>query len=214
MHEIWNFIKQLTDPQSIIGYGGLALLLAVLFSETGLLIGFFLPGDSLLFIAGMICSTQPALLGVNIVELIGLMALAAITGNVVGYIFGRRAGQSLFKRDDSVIFKKKYIQLTNDFYTRHGGKMLVLGRFLPIIRTFAPILAGVIKINFSTFMLYNILGAIAWVGSLTMLGYTLGGYIWVQKNIEYIVIFFIVITMVPFIRTYIAEKREKKIPPK
>lgn len=210
MQEIWDFLKQLTDPQSIIEYGGLALLLFVIFAETGLLIGFFLPGDSLLFISGMICSTKPHLLGVSLLTLVLCMTLAAVTGNIAGYWFGRNVGPPLFNRKDSWIFKKQYLEVTRDFYARHGGKALILGRFLPIIRTFAPILAGVIKINFSSFTLYNIIGALAWVGSLVTAGYYLGKFAWVQNNIEYIVIALIIITIIPVIRTYNKERSRKE----
>jgi membrane-associated protein len=202
-----EFLKQLTDPQSIIQYGGLALLLFVVFAETGLLVGFFLPGDSLIFISGMICVSKPELLGVNLVQLIASLSAAAIIGNIAGYWFGYKVGPPLFRREDSIIFKKRYLELTKAFYDKNGGKTLILGRFLPIIRTFAPILAGIIKVDFKIFMLYNIVGAIAWIGILGSVGYYLGTYKWVQDNIGYIVIGLIIITMIPLVVTYL--KREK-----
>jgi len=202
-----EFLKQLTDPQSIIHYGGLALLLFVVFAETGLLIGFFLPGDSLIFISGMICVSQPGLLGVNLVQLIFLLSASAILGNCAGYWFGARVGPALFKREDSLIFKKRYLELTRDFYQKNGGKTLIMGRFLPIIRTFAPILAGIIKIDFKRFMLFNIIGAFAWIGLLSGTGYYLGTYKWVQENIGYIVIALIVITLIPLVITYLKRKK-------
>lgn len=202
-----EFFKQLTDPESIIQYGGLALLLFVVFAETGLLIGFFLPGDSLIFISGMICVSKPELLGVNIFVLIISLTIAAILGNMAGYWFGYKVGPQLFKRKDSLIFKKSYLIITQRFYNRNGGKTLILGRFLPIIRTFAPILAGVIKVEFKKFMIYNFVGAIAWIGLLASVGYYLGTYIWVQKNIGFIVIGLIIITLIPLITTYIKEKK-------
>ena len=183
-----EFLKQLTNPESIIHYGGLALLLFVIFAETGLLIGFFLPGDSLVFISGMICVSKPDVLGVHVITLIICLAAAAISGNIVGYWFGKKAGPPLFNRPDSIIFKKRYLEITQKFYEKNGGKTLIIGRFLPIIRTFAPILAGVVKIDFKKFMFFNVLGAFAWVGSLTTVGYFLGRNVWVQKNIGYIVI--------------------------
>lgn len=203
-----EFLKQLTDPQSIIQYGGLALLLFVVFAETGLLIGFFLPGDSLIFISGMFCVSKPELLGVNILVLILLLSAAAILGNMAGYWFGKKVGPPLFNRKDSFIFKKRYLEVTREFYTKNGGKTLILGRFLPIIRTFAPILAGVIKIDFKKFMLYNILGAFAWIGLLASIGYYLGTYLWVQENVEYIVIGLIVITIFPIISAFKKKKKE------
>ncbi len=203
MESIGNFFHELTDPHSIIEYGGLALLLFVVFAETGLLVGFFLPGDSLLFISGMIVASEPELLNVQISTLIIWMILAAVTGNVVGYYFGKRVGPALFTRDDSLIFKKRYIEITDNFYQKNGGKTLILGRFLPVIRTFAPILAGVIKIPFGRFMFFNITGAILWVTTLTLTGYFLGEFQWVHDHLGLIVIFLIVITMIPIIRTYL-----------
>ncbi|MFY9310568.1 MAG: VTT domain-containing protein [Bacteroidia bacterium] len=204
-----DFLKQLTDPQSIIQYGGLALLLFVVFAETGLLIGFFLPGDSLIFISGLICVSKPEVLDVNIFVLILLLSLAAILGNIAGYWFGHKVGPPLFHRKDSLIFKKQYLIVTEKFYKDNGGKTLIIGRFLPIIRTFAPILAGVIRVDFKKFMLYNIAGAIAWIGLLASIGYYLGTYEWVQKNVGYIVIGLVIITLIPLISTYLKEKRKK-----
>ena len=205
-----EFLKQLTDPQSIIAYGGLALLLFVVFAETGLLIGFFLPGDSLIFISGMICVSKPELLGVNLISLILLLCTAAILGNIVGYWFGYKVGPPLFERKDSLIFKKKYLEVTQEFYNKNGGKTLIIGRFLPIIRTFAPILAGVVKIDFKKFMVYNMVGAFAWIGTLCSIGYFLGTYEWVQKNIGYIVIGLIIITTIPVLTTFLRERKNKQ----
>lgn len=207
---MWDFLKQLTDPESIIQYGGLALLLFVVFAETGLFFGFFLPGDSLIFISGLMCRTKPDLLGVNIVVLLICMASAAILGNIAGFAFGWKVGPALFKREDSLIFKKRYLHTTKAFYDKNGGKTLILGRFLPIIRTFAPILAGIIKIPFSQFMVFNIIGACAWIFSLGLAGYFLGQIVWVQENIEWIVIFLIVITMIPVITTWIRGKNSSQ----
>lgn len=205
-----EFLKQLTDPQSIIQYGGLALLLFVIFAETGLLIGFFLPGDSLVFISGLICVSKPDLLGVNLLALIISLSLAAVLGNITGYWFGYKVGPPLFERQDSIIFKKQYLITTRAFYDKNGGKTLIIGRFLPIIRTFAPILAGVIKMDFEQFMLYNILGAIAWIGLLSTIGYYLGSYVWVQQNVGYIVVGLVVITTIPIITTYLKSKKRNK----
>jgi membrane-associated protein len=202
-----DFLKQLTDPQSIIAYGGLALLLFVVFAETGLLIGFFLPGDSLIFISGLICRTKPQVLDTNIVVLLLLLIAAAVLGNIAGYWFGNKVGPPLFNRKDSLIFKKRYLETTTAFYTKHGGKTLVLGRFLPIIRTFAPILAGIIKVPFGKFMLYNITGATAWIVSLGLAGFFLGQFAWVENNIGYIVIFLIIVTLIPVITAWISGKR-------
>lgn len=204
-----EFLKQLTDPQSIIQYGGLALLLFVVFAETGLLIGFFLPGDSLIFISGLICVSKPELLGVDLLTLIASLSAAAIIGNMAGYWFGYKVGPPLFKRDDSLIFKKRYLETTKAFYDKNGGKTLIIGRFLPIIRTFAPVLAGVIKLDFKQFMLYNVVGALAWIGLLASVGYYLGSYQWVQQNVGFIVIGLVIITAIPIITTYFKSKKGK-----
>jgi membrane-associated protein len=204
--EAWEFLKTLVDPESIIDYGGLALLLFVVFAETGLLIGFFLPGDSLIFISGMICVSKPHLLDVSLPLLILFLSLAAILGNIAGYWFGYKVGPPLFERRDSLIFKKRYLELTHEFYEKNGGKTLIIGRFLPIIRTFAPILAGVLKISFKKFMLFNITGAFAWIGLLSGIGYYLGTYEWVQKHIGLIVIGLVIVTLIPILTSF----RKKK----
>lgn len=206
MQEVWEFLKTITNPESIIIYGGFVFLMFVIFAETGLMIGFFLPGDSLVFISGLIVATQPDLMNVSILELnVGLMS-AAIIGNITGYYFGRKVGPPLFNKEDNIIFKKRYLDITRSFYERHGGKSLILGRFLPIIRTFAPILAGVIKMDFRIFFLYSVIGAILWIGSLSVLGFYLGEIGWVKENLEWIVIFLIIVTLIPIIQTYRKEK--------
>lgn len=204
-----DFLKQLTDPQSIIHYGGLWLLLFVVFAETGLLVGFFLPGDSLIFISGLLCATKPHLLNTAFLPLLLLMIAAAVIGNVFGYWFGKKAGETLYKRDDSFLFRKQHLITTKAFYDKHGGKTLVLGRFLPIIRTFAPILAGVIKVDFKIFMIYNILGAIAWIGSIASIAYFLGKqFPQIENYIGYIVIGLIVITAIPVLTTYLKSRKK------
>ena len=201
-----SFYKEIFNPESIIRYGGLLLLLFVVFAETGLFIGFFLPGDSLLFTAGILAGTkdldQPLWLVVP-----GLI-IAATAGNWVGYEFGRRAGPTLFKRDDTIIFKKRYVILAKEFYDKYGGAALIAGRFLPIIRTFAPIVAGVVKMKRSVLLVYSVLGAILWVCLLTIPAYYLSArFPWVRENLSWIVIGMIVITTVPIIWRLIFQKR-------
>ncbi len=202
MNNFWDIF----DPQSIIEYGGLTLLLFVVFAETGLFIGFFLPGDSLIFVSGMI---GPRLLGLNILAVLASLCGAAILGNVFGYWFGRRTGPALFTKDDNLIFKKRYVEITRAFYGKHGGKTLVLGRFLPIIRTFAPILAGVIRIGFGRFMLYNVIGAAGWIGSVGAAGYYLGTIESVRNNVEYIIIGLVIVTLIPLVITYRRHRRQQ-----
>lgn len=206
MAEFWDFLKQLVHPESIIHYGGIVLLLAVVFAETGLFFGFFLPGDSLLFTAGLLCGT--GMFDVHILVLLLSVSAAGILGNIVGYYFGKHTGTALFKRDDSLLFKKRYVHMAQDFYHRHGGLALIAGRFLPIIRTFAPILAGVIKMDVKIFMLYNVSGSVLWVFSLILLGYFLGTTVpQVKDYLEYIIIALIIVTAIPVYRSYRAEKK-------
>ena len=208
MHSVWEFLKLLTHPQSIILLGGAGLLYSVIFAETGLFVGFFLPGDSLLFSAGLLCSLNRFPIDIRYL-LLGL-CLSAIAGNVVGYYVGKKAGQALFKRPDSFLFKKRYLELTHAFYARHGGKALVLGRFLPVIRTFAPILAGVIEIGVKRFMMYNVIGSVAWIFSLTLGGFYLGKFFpGIMAYLDYIIVAMIVVTIIPVLRAYRKEKLRK-----
>src|ERR1700712_3930391 len=169
MENFWKHLQNLTDAQSIISKGGFFFLLIVVFAETGLFFGFFLPGDYLLFMAGLFCAT--GILDVPVYILLGGLIIAGILGNYTGYWFGYRTGPLLFKRNESLFFKKRYVTMAEAFYEKYGGMALVLGRFFPIIRTFAPIFAGVVKVELKKFSLYNIVGSVAWV----ML-FTLGGF--------------------------------------
>ncbi len=209
MENLLEFVKTILNPQSIINYGGLALLLFIIFAETGLFFGFFLPGDSLLFVAGLMCGTP--IFDVNIYTLIFSLIAAGILGNFVGYYFGKKTGPMLFKRDDSFFFKKKHVNAAKEFYNRYGGTAIVLGRFLPIIRTFVPIMAGVVNLDFKKFVWFNIIGCVAWILSMVLSGYFLGrAFPTLQENLEYIVIAIILISMIPVAFTYIKEHRRIK----
>jgi membrane-associated protein len=202
MEGIWDTLKQLIDAEELLREGGFYLLLFVVFAETGLFFGFFLPGDYLLFLAGMFTATDR--LDVNIVILIiGLISMA-ILGNFVGYWFGYKTGPVLYDRKDSLFFKKKYLLAAEDYYNRQGALALIMGRFIPIVRTFAPIFAGVVKLRFSKFAFYNVSGAVLWITSLTLLGFFLGQSF--EKEIEqylaYIIAGFIIITAIPLVWAY------------
>ncbi|MBX3163226.1 MAG: VTT domain-containing protein [Bacteroidetes bacterium] len=199
---MWEFLKQLTDPNSIIEYGGLWLLLFVIFAETGLLVGFFLPGDNLILLAGILCKAKPELMRIDFFPLVSLMTLAAVLGNIFGYWFGRVAGTKLYARKDSLFFKQKHVELTNTYYHKYGGNVtLILARFLPVVRTFAPVIAGVIKIDFGKFMLFNIIGALAWIVSLTSIGYFLVQvFPQITDYMGYIFIALIILTAIPVVR--------------
>ena len=205
---MWEFLKQLTDPNSIIEYGGLWLLLFVIFAETGLLVGFFLPGDNLILLAGILCKAKPELMHVSYPVMVTLMIFAAVAGNAAGYWFGRKAGEKLYARKDSWLFKQKQIDITKAYYQKYGGNMtLVLARFLPVVRTFAPIIAGVIRIDFMKFMFFNLVGALAWVVSLTAIGYFLVQvFPQVTDYMGYIFIALIILTALPILRVVLKKK--------
>ncbi len=204
-----DFLKQLTDPNSIITYGGLWLLVLVVFAETGLLIGFFLPGDNLILLAGILCQAKPELMKVSYFTLVTLLIVAAVLGNVVGYWFGRYAGEKLYSRNDSWLFKKSHITITKTYYQKYGGnRTLILARFLPVVRTFAPIIAGVIKIDFGRFMVFNVIGACAWILSLSSIGYFLVKiFPSITNYMGYIFITLIVLTAIPILRTWLKNRK-------
>jgi len=188
------------DAQWIISHGGLYVVMLIIFAETGLFAGFFLPGDSLLFITGMIISQSPAPfanVALDLVYWISLISVGGIVGNIVGYWFGRESGHLLFEKRDTWIFKRKHLVQAHDFYEKRGGAAIILGRFLPIVRTFAPIVAGIVKMNFKKFISFSILGCLAWVISMTLAGYWLGQIQWVRTNLDKIVIALIIITTGP-----------------
>jgi membrane-associated protein len=208
LHSIMETLNPRNLMSLLAAYGdlGIVLLLLIVFAETGLFFGFFFPGDSLLFVSGLF--VRLGYLPINLFWLIILVYAAAVLGNFVGYYFGRYMGPRLFKRDDSFLFKKKHLDMTQSFYDKYGKMALILGRFLPIVRTFVPILAGAIRLNFARFTAYNLIGAALWVPTLIIVGYWLGTYPWVEKNLEKIVIGLIIITIIPVIRTYFRERRK------
>jgi membrane-associated protein len=208
MSGIFDFLKQLVNPESIILYGGIYLLLFFVFAETGLFIGFFLPGDSLLFTAGLFCAT--GLIRLHPFLLVVLIIIAAVAGNMVGYAFGKKVGPLLFKRKSGFFFRQEHLVAAHAFYLKHGKKTIVLSRFLPIVRTFAPIVAGIVKLDYRKFFIYSLVGAILWVCTLVLTGYFLGKYVPGTKDyLGYIVIFLIVITSIPFIYNTIKKKLKK-----
>jgi membrane-associated protein len=190
-------IQVLTDPAALfdlVRWGGYVVLVAIVFTETGLLIGFFLPGDSLLITAGLVAAAgglDPWLLTV-------LLSVAAIVGDSVGYAIGYRTGPHIFTREDSRWFSRAHLVRTREFYERHGGKTIVLARFIPIIRTFAPVVAGVGRMEYRRFLAYNVLGGIGWVASLTWAGYLLGQAIPdIGRYIHIVIAVVIVLSVIP-----------------
>jgi membrane-associated protein len=204
MDNFWEYLQNLTDAQSIISLG-FYFLLIVVFAETGLFFGFFLPGDYLLFMAGLLCSTGR--FNISIYILVLSLIAAGVLGNYAGYWFGYRTGRKLFSRNDSIFFKRHYVELAEVFYAKHGGMALVLGRFFPIIRTFAPIFAGVVRVDLKKFTLYNFVGSVAWVNTFTLGGYFLGRkYPQLKDHLQYIVLGLIIITTIPLIYAFLKRK--------
>lgn len=183
-----------------IGYAG---VFGIVFAETGLFLGFFLPGDSLLFVAGFLAGQGFFSLPILIFGLF----LSAIFGNILGYEFGRRIGPKLFSREDSLLFKKKHALRAQSFYDVHGPKTIMLARFMPIVRTFAPIVAGVANMHYRTFLIYNIFGAFVWTVGLVVLGYSLGSVIDVDRYLLPIILLIIFLSFLPGIIAYIKERR-------
>lgn len=209
MENISEFFSLLLDSKKLISYGGLTLLLLIIFIETGFFFGFFFPGDPLLFTAGLLCGTQHPHLDVNIFLLLLSVTLAAILGNVVGFVSGKFFGKKLFAKEDSFFFKKKHLEKTKLFYQKYGGGALIGGRFLPVVRTFAPILAGSIDMNFWKFNTYNIIGAFLWVWTLIPLGYFLGSqFPHLIHHLEYFILAMVIITTIIMIRGYFKLKKQ------
>jgi membrane-associated protein len=190
----------------LVRVGGYVVLVAIVFTETGLLIGFFLPGDSLLITAGLVAATGQ----LNIWWLNLLLILAAIVGDSVGYAIGWRTGSRLFTRPQSMLFNPRHIERTRAFYARHGAKTIVIARFVPIIRTFAPVVAGVGQMEYRRFVLYNVVGGIGWVTSMTWAGYLLGQAVPnIADHIHLVVGIVIVLSIVPIVVELVRERRRR-----
>lgn len=193
----------------MIRFGGMALLLTIILIENGVFFGFFLPGDSLLFTAGLLCYLD--VLDVDLAVLEAGIGVAAVAGYYIGYYFGYKTGEALYKRPDSLFFKQQYIHTAEGFYKKYGGVALIMGRFLPIVRTFAPILAGVVKVDHKVFFLYNLLGAILWPAVVVSAGYFVGSVFPDALNyLNYIVIAFIVVTAIPVYNNIRAQAKKRK----
>jgi len=189
-----NAYHLLTDIKGLIQWGGMILICVIVFVETGLFLGFFLPGDSLLVTAGIFAAAGHLRLGL----LLFLVSFCAIAGDQLGYWIGRRAGQALYKRDDSFLFKKRHLERAHEFYARYGGKTVVLARFVPIIRTFASPVAGAARMNYRRFLSYDIFGGFLWVWSMVLIGYFLGSSIPnVDKNIHIVIAVVVFLSILP-----------------
>ncbi len=204
-----EFIHSFLDPLTIIKTVGLIGVVLIVFAESGLFFGFFLPGDSLLFTAGFLASQDL----ISIVWLLILTFIAAVAGDTVGYFFGKKAGPMIFNREDSFFFHKKHIERAQAFYNRYGKKTIVFARFVPVVRTFAPIVAGVASMEYRTFISYNLIGGFVWTWGMLGAGYVLGNLIpHAEKYLTPIILAIIFLSFVPAVIEWITSRRiEKKV---
>lgn len=199
-----DFLRTLTNPERLIhllttvltGWLGYAMVFGIVFAETGLLTGFFLPGDSFLFTLGVVSGAGK----LNVVAVNLLLMAAAIAGDSTGYWLGRRTGPMIFKRPDSRLFKRQHLERSQAFYQRYGGRTIVYAKFIPIIRTFAPFLAGVSRMHYPRFLIFSVCGVVGWVFTITTLGYTLGGIGLVRRHFEKVIFLIIFVSLLPVLR--------------
>jgi membrane-associated protein len=207
MQAITDLFHRLSNLPELVQWAGLFGLAAIIFSETGLLIGVFLPGDSLLVTAGLLAARGY----LNVYALAPVLTVAAICGNSVGYFIGRATGPRIFSRENSLFFNKKHAIRAHEFYEKHGRKTIVLAQFMPIIRTFGPVVAGVGGMKFRTFITFNIMGAVLWIWSMVAIGYFLGSYIpGIDQHIEIVVAIVVFISLLPGLISWYRGKRAKQ----
>lgn len=213
MEALFESFQNLLDPDWIMKNGGLYLVLLILFIEVGIFFGFFLPGDPLLFVSGMVIAAAnetPYPFSGDLLNLSFWMLLfiaATALGYTLGYWLGAKFGIVIHRKKDSWIFKKKYIDEANAFYKKRGRFAIIISRFLPVVRTFAPLIGGMVEMDFRKFSFYNILGAVIWVVSITSLGFVLGENAWVKDNLEYIIIALVLIVTAPVVMKMIYKKK-------
>ena len=205
MEFLYDLARGAYSLDSLIRWGGYGILCAIVFAETGLLVGFFLPGDSLLITAGLVAAAG----GLNIWWLNVLLIVAAVVGDSVGYAIGRRLGPRVFTREKSLLFNPAHVERTRRFYERYGPKTIVIARFVPIVRTFAPVLAGVGEMEYRRFVFYNVAGGVGWVVSMTWAGYAMGQFPVIGSNIHIVVVVVIVLSLVPIAVELLRERRRR-----
>jgi membrane-associated protein len=214
-----EFFSHWGDWRGLLDWGGYPVLIAIVFAETGLLIGFFLPGDSLLVTAGVLVQAgvlKPLNIQldpfVNLLVMNVVLIVTAIVGDAVGYSIGYKAGPMIFKREQSLLFRKDHLVATQKFYEKHGGKTIIIARFMPAVRTFAPVVAGVGRMGYRRFAMFNVLGAVGWVASMLFLGFFLGK-VFDAKQIEKIVYLIVFISVLPLIIGAIRHRQKKSSAP-
>jgi membrane-associated protein len=216
IHFLLEAWRSLTDPERLIhllsqvitGWMGYAMLAGIVFAETGLLVGLFLPGDSLLFTVGVVAGAGE----LDIVRICALLAVMSVLGDQSGYLLGFRTGPGIFSRPDSLLFKQEYVTRTQAFYEKHGGKTLIYAKFVPIVRTFAPFMAGVGKMRYTRFLSFNVFGGVGWVLSMTLAGYNLGNVVIVRRNFEKVVIGIVLLSVLPMAIHYLRSRRPAEAP--
>jgi membrane-associated protein len=202
---IQDFFRTVYNVPELVRLVGLVGLFVIVFAETGLLVGLFLPGDSLLVTAGLFAARGD----LELIPLIAWLMVAAIAGDATGYYIGRRAGQALYSRPNSFFFRRQHLIKTHEFYERHGGKTIIIARFIPIVRTFAPVVAGAAEMTYRRFATFNVVGGILWVGSMVLGGYYLGmvvGAETIEKNIHIVVAIVIFLSLLPAIIAWLRSK--------
>ncbi len=213
VHLFLEFLRTLTDPEKLIsflssvvtGWYGYLLLFLIVFAETGLLVGFIFPGDSLLFTIGVVAGAGE----LDIRVICAVLAVASILGDQSGYFLGFRTGPHIFNRPDSRFFKQEYVRRTQEFYDKYGGKTLIIAKFVPIVRTFAPFMAGVGRMKYARFLSFNVFGGLGWVLSMTLAGYFLGGVPIVRQHFEKVVILIVVVSLIPVFLQVMKARRER-----
>jgi membrane-associated protein len=202
-----HVLQRLYDVRGLIEWGGTLLVCIIVFVETGMFVGFFLPGDSLLVTAGVLAGAGQ----LRIAWLLSLVTLCAIAGDQLGYFIGRQAGASLYQREDSRFFRRRHLERAHEFYERYGGKTIILARFIPIIRTFCPPVAGAAKMSYARYLAYDILGGLSWVWSMVLLGYSLGKTVQnIEKRIHWVIAVVIVLSFMPALYHSWKIRREKR----
>lgn len=213
VHALLEFLHTLTTPELLrqllttvlTGWLGYALMFGIVFAETGLLTGFFLPGDSFLFTIGVVVGAA----GLDIRLVIPVLMAAAVLGDSTGYLLGRRAGPHIFSRPDSRLFRHEYLVRSQAFYDKHGGKTIIYAKFIPILRTFAPFVAGVASMRYLRFVTFSAIGVVAWVGAVTTLGHTLGAVPLVRQHFEKVIALIILLSLAPILIEYLKARGKK-----
>jgi membrane-associated protein len=213
MHTVQQLVGDVYNVQEIVQWGGTLLVCAIVFVETGMFVGFFLPGDSLLVTAGVFAASGH----LSLASLLIFVTLCAVAGDQIGYLVGRKAGQGLYRREDSRFFKKRHLERAHEFYEAYGGKTVILARFLPIIRTFCPPVAGAARMKYARYLVYDIVGGILWVWSTVLLGYGLGRSVPnIDKRIHYVIAVVIVASFLPaavhFWRSHRSGRAKQSLP--